>query len=192
MAKINALNVKLTYTIIITLLFSVGLFFSFDVLLTSSQFLPDKVDTSKVLVKKLYNEAQRAEVHTKVTNFKLDKTQAYHHPQSTCLLDLMDTTYTTYYNLANNRAIEIYGAEDKQYHKVNCLSQYYIQHNQKQFISMYQASLACSIIGIVLPVSAIVLIWFFCIDWCKCKIQCGKKDEFTRIEGNNVEQERLI
>ncbi|CAL6046880.1 Hypothetical_protein [Hexamita inflata] len=179
MLQTNALNIKITYTVIIMIVFSVGLFFSFDVLITSSQFLPNKVDTSQLWMNVLYNDTLHAEVHTKVTNINLDR--AYHHPQSTCLFDWIDGSIVTYYYLANNRTIRVYGSDDKKYHTINCLSDNYIFLHQKQLITAYNTSLALSIVGVIIPVVLISFILLFCTNWCKFQVSFNK-DKYGKID----------
>ncbi|CAL6049579.1 Hypothetical_protein [Hexamita inflata] len=193
MAKINTLNVKLTYTLIITLLFSVGLFFSFDVLLTSSQFLPDKFE-SQLSQSRLSDQIQHAEIRAKTTNIVLDK--VYIHEYASCMFDFMDVPRTpnamfNHYFFTNNKNIEIYSNKDNKYHKIDSVGQQYILNNQKYFINMYKCSLAFSIIGIILPILAIIFIWFFCVDWCVLKIQFNNKNKFMKMN-DTYEQEDMI
>ncbi|CAL6046834.1 Hypothetical_protein [Hexamita inflata] len=148
----QSLGIKITYTIVLCVIFSSSLFVSFD-LLRSNQFLPKQFDNTVVQVE------QTNIIDAKMLSplLKIQFGGGYYSTDSKCFLDSKRIQIDSVYYYNNDKSSIIYDNFNKIY-EVKCASARYINQYADTTITMYNTCLIFSICAIVVAVASITSI----------------------------------
>ncbi|CAL6046774.1 Hypothetical_protein [Hexamita inflata] len=163
----KALWVKIFYTVIITVVFVVGLMLSFDVYMISrlfrSWYFQFPAETKEGC-------AQLATIKSPV--FHMIIGQGFYNPTTQCF-STQNKTSEQFISFKQNLETFIFTQtfENGQYieKQVNlkCVSQKYVMEDEANS-AIYYISSICSWGGLALAVLLLACIWFCCSDWCRC------------------------
>ncbi|CAL6082198.1 Hypothetical_protein [Hexamita inflata] len=171
----KALCVKVSYTVLIAVVFAVGLFFSFDVYAQSLMFQSNKFE-NEIPVPGL---GCPTEATIKTPLFRIPIGEGYYNAGSQCFSATRNLA-ETFFNYKNGESTSVYinttenGAFIMKSVPVTCVSTEFVNDNDSN-ATVYTVSAVCSWGGLALGIMLLLCIWFCCNDWCRCCC-CRPKD----------------
>lgn len=164
----KALCVKVSYTVLIAVVFTVGLFFSFDVYVQSRMFQSNKYENAVPVP----GPGCHTEATIKTPLFRISIGEGYYNEASKCFSSTENLT-ETYFNFKDGESTSVYvnttenGAYFMKSFPVSCVSTTYINDHEGNAV-VYGVSAVCSWAGVALGALILICIWFCCSDWCRC------------------------
>ncbi|CAL6098495.1 Hypothetical_protein [Hexamita inflata] len=167
----QSIGIKITYSIILCVIFGSSLFVSFDILRTN-QFLLSKFNKTIVQVEE--TNIIEAKVLSPLLKFQLGS--GYYSIDSMCFVDEKHTFTDSVYYYNKNKTAIIYDRQNNTY-DVKCVSARFVNQNSDTTTTMYNTCLIFSMCAIVVAIASITSIWFFCFNWCQCRCKLRGYEE---------------
>ncbi|CAL6046800.1 Hypothetical_protein [Hexamita inflata] len=176
--------VKITYTLIIGAIFGFGLFYSFDIYRESLMLRKSGFESESRHTVTLCD--QIAFVQSPVLHIPI--TTGYYNQGSQCFSgnEGYPGDEYQYYYFKNNKTIPVYYVTDDDTltivkAEVRCVSADWLE-NDGTLSAVYYITSACSYGFLIVAISVILCIWFFCAGWCK--YLCCKEKEQLGVPGS--------
>ncbi|CAL6046784.1 Transmembrane_domain-containing protein [Hexamita inflata] len=174
----KAFCVKITYTVILGVIFAAGLLVSFDVYIQSMMFQSNKFKNAAPELKT--GCLQEATIKTQI--FGIPINQGYYSPVTECFsaYQIKDTTMELFYPYKNGKSTTVYvnsvknGSYVKTEKTVSCVSTKFVNDDESNSI-VYYVSAISSWGGLALGSLLLICVWFCCSDWCRC---CCCKEKY--------------
>ncbi|CAL6088635.1 Transmembrane_domain-containing protein [Hexamita inflata] len=166
--------VKLTYSMIIAVVFFTGIFFSVDVFLKQMWFHKSKFNMNESTT--LRSGSSMAEIRTPIMGLIIGS--GYYNYDTMCYSNYFNRTEEFKYYYGPTTTVEVNGIDVE----IKCVNSDYVTNKVGDGINnvIFYSTFWCAVIGTVLGAVLLLCVWFCCTGWCRCC--CSSEAEYTKLK----------